>query len=136
MSQTQAMRDIMTTLQRAVDEHTAYPLLVDAPGLEQVDPVTQTDPYLKVKVNFLAAEQVELGAPTVRMWGQIWLETVVKAGTSWDPAVTLNDYLFRYFNCQRIGILNCLAVGAMPMKTKDGQDHWPLIVNFYYHKRG
>lgn len=136
MSQVQAMTAILETMQRAVDEHTAYPLEVDSPGLCQVDPALQNDPFVKLKVHFLSADQVELGAPTVKQWGQIWIEAVTKEGTSWNPPLNLIAFLSEYFNCKKLGIVTCLAAGAMPMKTKDGLDHWPLIITFYYHTRG
>lgn len=135
MSKILAMEEILGTLQRAVDEHAAYPLDVDS-GLGGVELADRQNPYVRIEVRFLPADQVELGAPTVKQWGQIWLEVLTKEGESWRPPLELIDFLHPYFNCKRLGNVLCLAAGSMPMKTKDGFDRWPMIVNFYYHTRG
>lgn len=135
MSMTQAMDEILAVVEQIVADHTSYLLEVDS-GLGGVELVNRTTPYLKLQVKFLPADQVELGAPTVKQWGQIWMQIAVKEGDGWKAALELIDFVRPYFNCKRLGAVLCLAAGSMPMKEKDGFECWPIIVNFYYHTRG
>lgn len=135
MSRKQAITDIMTALQLAVDEHAAYPLEVDGPNFCTVGDADQDRPYLKVEIKFMGAEQKDLGDhPTIEQWGQVWITAVDKRGKGWADASELLDFITPYLELRRLGTVQCRSVSAVSGKEVNGLWHEPAIVNFYYHR--
>lgn len=136
MSQTLATQAIMAAIQLAVDEHEAYPLEVDGTNFCTVDKNLQADPYLKVEINFLQAEQMDLGTnPFVKQWGQIEVIAKDKEGNGWPGATALLDHVRPYLELRKLGIVTCLSAGALKARKVDGEWCVPMIVNFYYHRQ-
>lgn len=136
MSRVQATKDIAAALQLAIDEHSAYPLEVDMPNFSTISDAMQKDPYLKVEIKFMGAEQKDLGDhPIVEQWGQIWITAVEKCGDGSLRAEALLDFITPYFELRRLGIVQCRSVSAVSPKDINGLWNVPAIVNFHYHRR-
>lgn len=136
-TQTQASIDITAVIKQIIAAHTSYPLVVEQENKTTVDQDKQTKPYLKAEIHFMAADQIELGAQNqlVQQWGQIWLSAVCKPGAGTADVKALLDFVTPYFDCKKVGIVQCLAVTATLGKKADGLWHQPAIVNFWYLRR-
>lgn len=136
MSQVQVATAITAVIEQIIADHTAYPLVVEQQNRSTVDQATQSDPYLKVEVRFLSADQMDLAdKPWIEKWGQIWLTATCKSGEGTAAVKTLLDFVTPYFELKKIGIVQCRAVTAAAGKELKGLWHEPAIVNFYYHTR-
>lgn len=135
MSQAQAYKDIMAVVQRIVDEHADYPVIVESDNRCVVDQSKQDNPYLKVEIVFLDGDQIELGdTARVEQWGQVWISAVCKGGVGSLRSLELLDFARPYFERKRIGTVTCRTVTAAKPKEVKGLWHTPAIVNFFYHR--
>lgn len=136
-TQTQASIDITAVIKQIIAAHTAYPLAVEQQNMGTVDQATQVDPYLKVEIRFLGADQIELGEKNqlVQQWGQVWLTAICKPGAGTAQVKALLDFVTPYFDCKRVGVVQCRAVTAADGKEVKGLWREPAIVNFYYYRR-
>lgn len=135
MSQVQAATDITAVIKQVIADHTSYPLVVEEQNRNEVDQVTQTNPYLKVEVKFFSADQMDMADhPRVEQWGQIFLTAMCKPGQGTVGVKTLIDFVRPYFELKQIGIVHCRAVSAVDGKEVKGVWREPAIVNFYYHR--
>lgn len=128
-----ARAEIMSVVAVAAAAWSAYPLVVDAEGFDDVDQATQVNPYLKVDLIYLDGHQLDLGeAPRAIQYGQIILDVVAKAGTGMLPTETLQDFLIPYFDMESLGDVQCHAASAHKGETKLGWEHNPIVVTFWY----
>lgn len=134
MTYEQARIDVMTVIAQVVADHTAYPLVVESSNRAKVDQSLQTNPYLKVEIDYLpGGGQLDLGnTPNVRQVGQICLYTIAKGGSGEAEAAKLMDFVRPYFDCKRFGQINCHA--AMAIRSKDIQGWWwvPMLTDFWF----
>ena len=135
MSQVQAATDITAVIAQIIADHTDYTLVVEQQNRTVVDQNLQVNPYLRVDVKLLSAAQLDLAdRPRVEQWGQIWLPAVCKPGTGTAAVKTLLEFVTPYFDCKRLGIVQCQAVTGSGGKEVKGLWVEPVIVNFYYHR--
>lgn len=135
MNRTQVNAAVAAVLQQIIVDHTSYPLVVEQANKDVVDQSTQVNPYLRVKVIMLTADQLDLADhPWVEKWGQIWLTAVCKPGEGTANVTALLDFVIPYFELKRIGGLNCQAVPSIGGKEASGLWCEPAIVNFYFQQ--
>ena len=135
MSQVQVATDITAALQQVIAAHTEYPLVIEQQNKTVVDQATQDDPYLRIEIRHLAADQMDLSPrPRVEKWGQIHLIAVCKPGAGTARVKALLDFATPYFELKRVGIVQCQAVHGTTGKLINGLWCEPAIVNFYYHE--
>lgn len=136
-TQIQASIDIITVVKQIIASHTLYPLVVEQENKATVDQASQSNPYLKVEIRFMSADQVELSEQhqLVEQWGQLWLTAVCKPGAGTAGVKALLDFVTPYFDCKHFGIIRCRAVAAVAGKDVKGLWHAPAIVNFCYYRR-
>lgn len=135
MSQIQAATAITAVIAQIIADHTTYPLVVEQQNMTVVDQALQTNPYLRVDIRMLAADQLDLAdRPRAEQWGQIWLTATCKSGTGTAAVKSLLDFVIPYFDCKRLGIVQCKAVTGSGGKEVKGLWVEPAIVNFYYHR--
>lgn len=135
MSQVQVATDITAVITQIIADHSEYPLVVEQQNKTVVDQAGQDNPYLRVEIRFLSADQLDLAdRPRVEKWGQIHLIAVTKPGSGTSRAKALLDFVATRFELKRVGIVNCLAVSGSTGKEVKGLWCEPSIVNFYYHE--
>jgi hypothetical protein len=136
MSHTQVAKDIYAVMQLMTDEHEDYPLEVEMANFSSVDKTQQEKPYLKVEVNFMQAEQANLGVnPLVKQWGQIWVTAIERSGRGWLESSVLLEFVRPYLELRKLGIITCLSVQSLKPREVNEEWHCPIIVNFYYHRQ-
>jgi hypothetical protein len=133
MTLTEFSETVMAVVGQIVNDHTAYPLLVEADNRDVVDQATQINPYLQVTIAPMHGEQAELGQnPNVKQSGQILLAAVVKSGAGTADAKALLDFVLPYFSMQQLGTIQCQA--AYPVQGKSAKGWWyqPAIIPYFY----
>lgn len=135
MNETLARAAIMTVIQQAVDDWDDFPLLVETENRRIIDQATQVNPYLRVWIDFLGAQQAELGLnPLVRQTGQIMVQVVVKCDSGTRLPATLRDFLRPYLSLKNLGGLQTSVAEIYKSKEIKGWEHYPLLINFWYHE--
>lgn len=136
-TQTQVATDITAVIKQIIAAHTDYPLVVEQENKITVDQEKQVNPYLKVEIRFMSSDQIELAAqnPLIEQWGQVWLTAVCKPGTGTAGVKALIDFVTPYFDCKRVGAVQCKAVTTANGKDVKGLYCMPAIVTFWYHRR-
>jgi hypothetical protein len=132
----QARQAIMTVIQQAQLDHSAYDLKVETANRDVVDQAAQTDPYLQITVAPMGGEQAELGEnPNVRHDGQILISAVVKDGAGTAGAEDLLAFILPYLSCKSFGPLQCYAAVEVQGYAKRGLWYQPAIVPYHYFSR-
>ena len=132
MNQTDVATTLTSVIQQIIAAHTLYTLAVEQENLSTIDYATQDDPFLKIEIRLMSADQMDLAdRPRVEQWGQLWLSAVCKAGTGTAKAKALLDFATPYFELKTLGGVHCQAVAAQAGKEIRGLWVQPAIVNFY-----
>lgn len=133
MSETLARQSLMAVVNQLVQDHTDYPLLVEAENRTAVDQAKQVKPYLRVTIDMLSGEQLDVGdAPRRRQYGQLLLEVIVKCGTGTAEMARLRDFVTPRFDIKNIGPVVCRAAELYKSKEHKGWEHYPVLINFHY----
>lgn len=135
MNETLARAAIMTVIGQVVTDWTAYTLVVEPENRRVVDQATQVNPYLMVWIDFLSAQQADMADnPLVRYTGQIVIHVVAKCDSGTKPAAALRDFIRPYLSMQNLGTLHLDVAEIYRAKEIKGWEHFPLLVNFWYHE--
>ncbi len=134
MNETAARLAVMTVIEQIVTDWTDYTLVVEPENHDVVNQATQVNPYLKVWIDFLGADQLDLGpTPREMQSGQVMLHVVAKCGTGTKSAAALRDFIRPYLSLKNLSGLQCHAAELYKPKEIKGWEHFPILVNFYYH---
>lgn len=135
MSETSARLAIMDVVAQIVEAHTAYVLNVETDNRRPIDLALQQNPYLKVMIDFMGADQANLGAnPITRHTGQIVIHVVTKVGSGTMQAAALRDLICPYFNLKNLGAVHCYAAERIRSARVGEWEHWPILINFWQHE--
>lgn len=133
MTLTEANAAIMTTVVQLVQDHAAYPLVIETDNRDVVDLALQEQPYLQVTVDFMGADQISLGEkPRVKQHGQLLLCAVAKGGTGKAASLALLDFVMPYFDMESMGGVEFHAAEAAGAKEIKGLWRATALVNFYF----
>lgn len=126
---------VMAVVQQIQTDFTAYSLKVESENRTSIDQGTQVNPYLKVEIKPISGDQASLGVnPLVEQRGQILLYACIKDGEGAALADTLRDFVIPYFDRKVLNFVQCYAAIATQPKEVLGWRHFPVIVNYYYHR--
>lgn len=133
MTLTEANAAIMTVVAQLVQDHTAYPLVVETDNRDVVDLALQGQPYLQVTIDFMGADQLDLGEkPRVKQHGQLLLCAVAKGGTGKAETLALLDFVMPYFDMANLGGVEFHAMEAAGAKEMKGLWRAATLGNFYF----
>lgn len=131
-----AHAEIMTVVQQIVTDWTTYTLLVETDNREAIDQGAQTNPYLKVSIVDLQAEQMDLGAQPFKVqYSQILLSVCVKSGAGTLAGKQLLDFIAPYFDLKDFTTVRCHEFEAVKAKKVAGWWEMPAVVNFWFYWR-
>jgi len=136
MTLTQAGRDIRAVIEQIKADFTAYPLKVEIDNRSTVDQATQTDPYLKVEIDYLpGGQQLSIGTDVVvRQVGQVCLYAIVKEGAGTDLAAQLLDFVVPYFDRKVLGSVHLHPAQAIRGRPVKGWWYAPALLEFWYDR--
>jgi hypothetical protein len=126
-------QDIATVIAQLQLDHVAYPLVVEIDNRSVADLTKQTDPYLKVEVDYLpGGGQLDLADnPLVRQVGQICLYAIDKSGAGTAGVSKLLSFITPYFADGAMGVVRCHPPQATRGREINGWWHQPLLIDFW-----
>lgn len=134
ITETEVRLLIMDRIADMAAAHTDYPLVVEQPGFTTVDQVLQTNPYVMYFLDFMGADQAEIGEnPLVKCVGQLQLQAVYKEGTGEMAGAALRDFMRPYFSRINLGQVHFHVAEPYKGALIKGWEHLPLLLNFWYH---
>lgn len=136
MTLSELRQTVRAVAQQIINDHTAYPLVVETDNRDVVDQAFQVNPYLAISIKPLRGEQAEIGvAPLSKMEGQIQISAVVKDGSGTADAEDLLDFVLPYFHLQNLATVQCQA--AFPTGGREVKGWWyeSAIVPYYYFSK-
>lgn len=127
--------EVMGIVKQIRDAWTQWPLKVEAEN-RQLGENDKAMPYLKVKVDFMDSEQVELGSGPVQVKevGQILLSVVSKCGTGTADSDQLAAFIKPYFDRRILTTLRTHPVAPAGAREIKGEYYTNLLVDFWYHR--
>jgi len=136
MNQEQASNDIRAVIAQIKADFTAYPLKVEIDNRNTVDQAAQTDPYLKVEIDYLpGGSQLDIGEQVlVRQVGQVCLYAIVKEDAGTAAAARLLDFVVPYFDRKVLGIVHLHPAQAIRGRAIKGWWYAPALLEFWYDR--
>lgn len=133
MNYEQISRDIRAVVAQVQLEYTDFALKVEIDNRDVVDLVTQTDPFLKLEIDYLpGGGQMTLEHnPIVRQVGQIALYAVDKGGAGTAGTSKLLTALTTHFASGVSGVVRWHPPQAVRGKAINGWWHQPLLIDFW-----
>lgn len=113
-----------------------YPLVVETSNGDVVDHKIQQNPYLKVTVRNLRAEQKDLGVdPITEQSGQILISVCSRGGEGTVESLALLDFITPYFAMRDFDLVRCHTFQAVGGRDIEGWWYENGIVNYWYNWR-
>lgn len=109
------------------------PLVVETDNGVVVDQASQFEPYLKLSVRNLRAEQLDLGVdPFTEQRGQILFSACARGGDGTADGLEMLDFVAPYFAMTDSTLVRCHTFQAVGGKDIKGWWYENAVVNYWY----
>lgn len=125
--------DIVTAVATAASSFAPFPLVVEYPNRELVDLANQVNPFMRLQIKILEAEQADLSdAPMHRFSGQIHLACATQKGQGVVKVNQALDHVYKLLQRKKLGtyVRTYMAVPA-PMLEHNGWCYYPVLIPFW-----
>ena len=127
--------NVVTAVQGKAAAFTAYPLMIEYDNQLVVDTVTQSDPFLCIKIKFLDGEQADLSSnPMHRVFGQIHIAAAVKENAGSVKALELLNFFYPSMQMTALGLSPRVRTKAATFATPTTHNGWvytPVVIPFW-----